>query len=510
MQNIFASIPLSQLRILAQALVYAAGSFLIFKFLLRYLKRFSPIQRHLRLSNLTILLFTLYMFLWGIGVKAEIVINPLLALILVFAGFLLISLAEYFVFEILLTPENKLSTPGLLRDVLRILILFLIVYAVIFGVFHFNLSTVLVSSAVLTAVLGLALQDILSSILAGVVLNIEKPFNIGDWVQIAGKQGEVAGISWRATRIRTLENNFVIIPNNSISRAEIINFKQPSSVVGQFLYIGTSYNDPPNKVKRAVEDVAFQVPGILKNPAPRLRTKEYSDFYIKYDCKYYIRDFRHHQEIADDFTTRLWYKFKREGIEIPFPIRTVRSMEAAEKRATSQTESAHRRIKGYLRSLPFFASLSDDEIERLTKNTPLYYFGVSEDIIIQGDEGSSMFIIISGKVKIIVKDKIGETVITELGEGEAFGEMSLLTGEKRSATVRCIEDSEIVEITKASFKDILSNNPSLAEQLSEKISVRAQEIKEKIRETNKLQQIQTKGQIEKSKILGIIRKFFEL
>ncbi len=510
MQEFIESLPLTQLETIALALVYAGVAYLVIRFLLRYLKRVPTIYKHRRIAQSANILFTLYILIWGLGIRDNIAQDVILTIVLLLAGYLTVVTIEYSFFEMFLHRDRRIVTPGLPRDVLRMAILLIVVYAVLLSVFNLDLSTVLVSSAVLTAIIGLALQDLLSNVLAGVALHIEKPFKVGDWVQVAGQQGEVAGISWRATRIKTLENNFVIIPNNSISQAEIINYTEPEPVQGRFLNIGASYNDPPNKVKKAIEEVAAQVPGILKNPPPSTRAIEYSDFSINYECKYFIDDYSMREDIGEEFVSRLWYKFKREGIEIPFPIRTLRPMAWAERMKESDEKANKQKVRGYLRSHELFADLTDEEIEKLTEDSAFHLFGVDEDIITQSDEGNSMFVIISGEAQILVSQNGREVEMARLGPGESIGEMSLFTGEKRTATVRCAEDSELVEITKENFKGILMKNPALVERLSEKISIRSKEIKDTLQATSALQLEDDNSETEKESFVRIIKNFFEL
>ncbi|MBD3169090.1 MAG: mechanosensitive ion channel [candidate division Zixibacteria bacterium] len=513
MREFLESLPLAQIRMAALAIVYTGITYLVLKLILRYLKRFAPIGRYNRLSNLTIWLYTVFVLMWGLKVPAHnFFYNLILSLALVFTGFLFVISVEYVIFDILLKrDESREPAPGLLRDVLRMAVLLLVVFAVISGVFKFDLSTVLVSSAVMTAVIGLALQDLLGNVLAGVALSVEKPFNVGDWVQVAGQDGEVVSISWRATRIKNIGNNYVVVPNGSISRAEIVNYSQPEPRMLQLLEFGTSYSDPPNKVRKVVREVASQVPGIMKYPEPITRTVKYSDFSIDYVCRYYIDNFSSQWDIADDLSTRLWYRFRREGIEIPFPIRTIQSMERSRKLKAQKSDGDKKDVVRYIRSLELFSMLSDDIIQELSEDSLLYEYGEKEDVIVQGDPGDSMFLIVSGRVKIVVKDERGyETDVAELGPGEAFGEMSLFTGENRAATVRCLEDSSLIEITKENFKNILLKDTSLVEKIASKIEVRTREIKDKLEKAKTIKPRDGKEQPRDDSLFRMIKNFFEL
>jgi small-conductance mechanosensitive channel/CRP-like cAMP-binding protein len=506
-------LPLSEIRTVALAVVYSGSTLILLRVIIHYFRNLPPIARHIRLANFTIWLFTLYVFLWSVGVPiSNFFLNAILAIALTLGGFILIITVEYLLFDLFFERGRRpVHTPALLRDVLRMAVLFMVIFVVLSRVFNFDLSTVLVSSAILTAVVGLALQDLLSSIIAGVVLNVEKPFDVGDCVNVAGQDGRVISVSWRSTRLKTPLNNYMVIPNNSISQAEIINYSQPNTRMAMFLKVGTSYNDPPHRVKKAIEEVAMQVPGILKNPAPLARTIEYSDFSINYSCRYYIDSFDDQWDIGDDFATRLWYRFKRDGIEIPFPIRTIQNMRWAEEKKEAEIKAGLEKSREYLRAYPLFQDLSDDEIARLAENSPVRLYGCNENVITRGESGDSMFITVSGRLKVmLVSDTGAETELAGLGPGDAFGEMSLFTGENRSATVRCIEASELVEITKEDFKEILENDETLVEKLAEKISSRSREIEEKIRAMDVTPETDIRKETTVDGLFRLIKNFFEL
>src|SRR3990172_2481503 len=119
----------------------------------------------------------------------------------------------------------------------------------IFFVFDKQLSGLLVASSVTAGLLAFALQDFLSGIIAGIALNIEPPFQVGDWVQVGDKDGEVVDINWRATTIRGRDFNYRVIPNSIISKEQIINFYRPTRLHALLLYVGVEYGAPPNRVK---------------------------------------------------------------------------------------------------------------------------------------------------------------------------------------------------------------------------------------------------------------------
>lgn len=506
------NIPLETIKTVALALAWTAGSFLILRLILRFASKHKAFVKARAAANIAVFLLVILIFLWRMGLPAYNYLNQILtALVLLVAAYVGVVLGEYFLFDFILSRKQQLPPSKLLRDVSRMAVLLLILFLVISGVFKLDLTTILVSSAVFSAVIGLALQDILGNVISGVALHVERPFRVGDWVEVADQTGEVVEMSWRATRIRTMENNYVVIPNSNIAKDRIINYKAPSPVLALYLRVGTSYEAPPHKVKQAILEIAAQTPGVLKDPAPHMRTIDYGDFAIEYELKFWINEYQRHPIIQDDLKSRIWYQFKRMGIQIPFPIRTLRFMERVKRKEAETAQNLWTEILDILKRCEIFAPLSEEQRLVLSRNAKLLPFGTGEFLIVQGEAGDSLFIVNKGGVEVSILGADGsKIVLAELGSGESFGEVSLLTGEERSATVKALEDTEAVVVTKEDLRGIMKETPSLAESLSLQLEKRLREMEEKRVEDKR--EWEEKAEIKEASVkwLRKIREFFDL
>ncbi|MEW6685915.1 MAG: cyclic nucleotide-binding domain-containing protein [Candidatus Edwardsbacteria bacterium] len=498
-----------------QTLILPAAISLILYLFLTVLQR--PLHRIRLLRkiklplNLIFLVFAIQLFLHfsklSVHSKVSLWLDALLVLFFFYLG---IRLADTYLFEFFLTPRKRAQIPLLLRDIIRwclVIIAFFLILNVMLGI---NLGPLVITSAALTVILGLALQETLGNLFSGISLNLERPFEIGDWITIGGHTGCVVDMSWRATKIRTFSNDYILIPNASIAKQEIINYYVPDKIHARFLKIGVSYEAVPNEVKKAILEAINETKGILKKPSPIIRLVDYGDFSISYSIEIWIQDFPHYREIEDELMTKLWYRFKREGITIPFPIRNVNLQYISERRKEETRKALIEQIVLRLTPIEIFSLLSSEEMTKLAEAVIVKHYAAREILVHQGESADSFYVINKGKVDVSVSDPQGRTTsVAQLGPDAFFGEMSLLTGEKRAATITALEDTEVLVINKESFRQILNENPQIAESLSKVMEKRQRENLEKMTKIKELTPEQ-KAAISSDSILKKIRTFFEL
>lgn len=186
-----------------------------------------------------------------------------------------------------------------------------------------EMTGILATSAVTSLVLGLALQPILGNFFAGVVISLEKPFRINDWIKYNDVEARVAQINWRTTHLRTRDNDNLVVPNRSIANAEIINYFYPHPLHMERLYVGVHYRTPPYRVKAALLHAVARVKDVLEKPSPAVFLVSFDDSAITYEVRIWIEDIAHKPRINSHVRSEIWEEFRRRGITIPFPIRTL-------------------------------------------------------------------------------------------------------------------------------------------------------------------------------------------
>lgn len=362
--------------------------------------------------------------------------------------------------------KRNFKTSNIIADIAKIIIFMIAIMFMLRVVFNVNLAAILTPSAILTAIIGLSMQDTIGNLISGLILQIEKPFEKGDWIEVEEIKGEVTEVNWRYTKIKTLEDIYVIIPNNNISREKVINFNKPTSVLNQVLTIGVSYSVSPLKVKSTIADVINRNKNIqLKN----VLLKEYGDSSINYDIIIVVESFTKLRTAKDEIFTGIWYEFKNKGIEIPFPIRTV--IMKNENEATAN----YSEITGKIKSSELFSALDEKTIQEFLDYGMVKRLQQGDKVVREKEPGNTMFFIIEGNFSV---EKDGK-VLAELTNGDFFGEMALLTGGRRAATVISKSQGIVIEIDREAFKLLIERDKKIIEKIREVFEKRSSMYKNK-------------------------------
>ncbi len=368
---------------------------------------------------------------------------------------------------VILVAVNPLRTdripdyfPTIVQDVL-VFTLFAVVATLVMD------EKFLTTSAVGAVVAGLALQDTLGNLVSGLAIQVEKPFYVGHWIASGSFEGEVTEITWRATKLRTRQGNQVIVPNGELAKAAIINYSEPASPTRVEIDVGTHYDNPPNHVKAVMLAVLDRDPLVLKSPAPVVHVMSFDASSILHRARFWIQHYPMDELITDRIRTAIYYAFKRENISIPYPI----AIEyGADLQAAGPDPAGLKTAEDLLGGTDLFGLLSLEDRQALAAASPLRLFGAGESIVRQGDAGYSAFVVSDGQVRVGLDP--GDVELAVLDRGEYFGEMSLLTGDPRTASVRAVGDCTVLEITADAFKAFVLRHPALVERIGAVIAER--------------------------------------
>jgi len=455
----------------ALSIVAFIGTFIVALSFGRFLKRRAEVRLGI-LYQLFCLALAFYVALAVYGLEAPWRVHVGAAAILLSTA-LIVALVNRYVWDIYFERRKQTPIPHFLREVVALIIFVVALLFVLSFAYHAErgLKSVVATSGVAAVILGLAGQNLLGGIIAGMSLQINRPYKVTDWLKVGDTYGEVMEINWRSTRLRTNDGIYLDIPNNEIVKSTIVNLHYPTEVHAMRIRVGVDYSVPPNRVKDALTRAAQSATNVLTEPKVRVFLVDFAEHAVTYEIKFYMGNHARINEINDAVRTNVWYELKRQRINIPYPIRTLQ----LERRPAAPVPEGHEEARSILRGEPLFQCLSDTQIDNLVKQSHLDHFGRGERVIEEGAEGDSMFILLRGAAEVSVS-KNGSTIpVATLRSGDCFGEMSLLTGEKRSATVRADGDCYVMEISKDVMGDVIRESPDCLKQLSELLARRKME-----------------------------------
>jgi CRP-like cAMP-binding protein/small-conductance mechanosensitive channel len=378
------------------------------------------------------------------------------------SGFVLILALIRLFFTVLFDsiPIVRGRFPKIVQDIL----LGLAYFVTLMGLFHTSgveLSSILTTSALLTAVVAFALQD---------------------WVSIdvmPNKYGRVLEINWRVTRLVTNELVEILIPNAIIAKSAVVNFSLPTPVVRRDIRVAVSYDVPPGRVEEVAIRAMRSCPDVLADPPPDCILEAFDDSGVRYWCRFFIGDFGRRDIIVGMVGARLYYEFLREGINIPYPIRTVNLYERSSEQERLAREDRIQKLAERFAAVDFLAPLGSEGLKTLAGRVQSVSYGRGEAIVHEGEAGSDFYLIERGDVAVVLDQGGTRREIARLAAGDFFGEMSLMTGEARRATVLAESDVRTVRVDKDSFRDVISVNPAVVEEMSRILVMRQSDLEER-------------------------------
>lgn len=315
--------------------------------------------------------------------------------------------------------------------------------------------------------IGLALRPVISNLIAGLTIQLGKPLKLGDWLLIDNRLFEVMELNWRTTRLRSMDHTYIEIPNVDLVNVHLQNYSYPTPHHAMRVTVPVEYEAPPNKVRRILLRATADVPGVLKEPAPEVYLKEFADSTINYEVRVWIEKDAEQDRIADGIRTDAWYELRRAGLTMPFPQRVVQYL-----RPKDDSEAQARHIAEILGRNMIFGVLDEAQRQKLVVGAHKQLFGKGERIFRQGEEGGALYVVVDGEADVYVEADGHSTRVNVVRSGECLGEISLLTGEKLSATVVATTDAEVVLIARERVAEVLRESPELVEKLSEILALR--------------------------------------
>ncbi len=361
------------------------------------------------------------------------------------------------------------QAPRLLVDIARVALLFVGSLAILSTIWGLSITGTFAALGLGGLVFGLAMQDTLASLMGGIAILSEKPFVVGDWIDIDGVEGKVTDINWRTVRIRNRQEDLIVVPNIVFGNQRIVNNSRPELDHIEVVDLGFSYEDPPNKVRAMLTEVIQGTPHLAPKSEVDIRCVSYDDFSIGYQVYLRMESFDIMPTVRSHFMTRIWYAAKRHEITIPFPIRTLHHFDAGALPTGGQPELVQRRVRSLSGStIPesVAETLAGEQVlseatDRTTDANHVLTFAAGELLQVEGGGSRGLGLILSGTA---VGLNNANEVVT-LTKGEVFGEQSMLGTKPNLLTIRALTDVEAVIISGTAVDNIARVNITFADEI---------------------------------------------
>jgi CRP-like cAMP-binding protein len=397
---------------------------------------------------------------------------------------LIINLAALAVFD-LLAPLTRWDFPDILHD-LAVGAAYLVAAGWLMHKAGLNLTSIIATSAVVTAVIGLSLQATLGNIVGGLALQVDESFQEGDWLEFENKQqAQVKKVRWRHTVLETRDNDTLIVPNGQLmaQSIKVLGRRDGKPVPHrQWVYFCVDFRFSPADVISVVNQalVAAPITGVVADPAAHCicndLARENRDGYVLYAVRYWIDDLWRSDSTNSDVRERVYSALKRGDIPLAIP---AAALFLEQEDSAKAERKLQRDVQGKLRTLDaidLFKSLDGDERRALAQTARRTPFGRAELITRQGAKANWLYVLSKGEVEVRVSTSEGDRRVAVLRAPSFFGEMALMTGQPREATVVALTEVECLRIDKADFQGILQRRPTIAERISEILAARRVEL----------------------------------
>ncbi|MBP9088236.1 MAG: mechanosensitive ion channel [Kofleriaceae bacterium] len=389
----------------------------------------------------------------------------------------IVALVTNIIFEITL-PRLGLALPRILADIVTG-ILVVVAMIVVGKRAGFSVAGLITTSAVLTAVIGFALQDTLGNIMGGLALQMDNSVKAGDWITLGPgqPQGRVTDIRWRYTAIETRAWETIIIPNGVLMRSQVTILGRRTGEALQWrrtFDFFVDFRTPPAAITHAIDTALAVMPieGIADEPRLHVLLSGYRDSVAQYTVRYWITDLARDDVLDSEIRVRLWYALRRADIAMAIPASAIFLTAESPERVARKSAVELQRRRQALHQVDLFRALAPDAVEQLATQMAYAPFATGETITREGDSADELYMVVEGQAAVVLGHGAAQREVARLGPGQFFGEMSLMTGEARAATVVAASQLTCYRIAKEAFQAVLRATPELAEPIAEVLAAR--------------------------------------
>jgi len=421
------------------------------------------------------------------------------------------SLIDIFIWN-RIEEQSDYPVSKLLKDIVSSICFFTGILIIAAFVFEKPVTGLWATSGVAVVVIGFALKQIISDIFSGIAINLEQSYRIGDWVEFEmefkprkSMYGQVIEVNWRATHLLTRAQETIVIPNSLMAGMKFVNYSSPGKHYRAEVLVSLSHTIPVDRVKRILMAAIKSTPGVMKNPESEVILFEFNERGAVWAARFWVPNFSLNRKIIKLVHENLLRHLQIAGIPLSYTRVDRHALTDEELKIDSKPSK-----ESLLKRTEIFNLLSQADISTLAENMAEHTFNSGDYIVQQGSEGTSMFIVAEGLVDILALDtNENEKQITSIEPGNYFGEMSLLTGQVRTASAKTRCETLCFEIDKKDLMPILIQKPELLDRISELMAERRYRLNELYENTDNDKEIAEKEDF-RTGLLHQMKRFFAI
>jgi small-conductance mechanosensitive channel/CRP-like cAMP-binding protein len=355
----------------------------------------------------------------------------------------------------------------LVQDLLAGLIYLAATFAIVANVFDLPVKGLLATSGAVAIIIGLALQSSLADVFSGIVLNIERPYRVGDWIILDDAlQGKVVETNWRATHILTGNQDVAIIPNSLIAKSKLVNCSTPTTIHGASIRIKLEPSLAPAAGCNLLKEVLLGTTHILRTPEPSVTVKDLSAEMIDFELSYSVADISVVDRAQNEIFDRVYRAAAAAGTKFSPRLAGIPKIAAAAEQGGSGV------AESLVAGVSLFSTLTAEEKATLTGQMERREFKPG-DVIAKAGTVLQALCIVSDGVLVGSREESGREIeVARLAPGDYFGEVGLLTGEPLRGDITALTRVVIYQISKETLAPLLKARPSITEELSECLAMR--------------------------------------
>jgi small-conductance mechanosensitive channel/CRP-like cAMP-binding protein len=410
--------------------------------------------------------------------SADLTTHIIVIALIVAVAVLIDALIRHFYWRGYLKRRRGQDTPALIQDIVTIL---LVTAALSIGLSiesGLSIGGIATASGATAIVLGLALQTVIQDLFSGLAINFDGSYAIGDWLTVYTDQmpeslyGQVTSITWRSTYLRLEDGRRLMIPNRMVTSNPVMNHSRPRDTKRIFVEVVIDNRIPTDRVTDMLLGEAFKMSrhaGLARHPEPDVLVKGMDSDRITYEVRFHHDPDKIHPDTARSVMLNALVEVIQQN-KLPTPVSQVELTQPPDL----AFELGEEEERSLIERAPLFRDILEKEhVDILIAHCRPSELPVGSVLMQQGDEGGSMFIIMEGAANVAIRNDSGQShEVNILATGDVVGEMSLMTGSPRTATVTALTEMRVLEIPKTAMELLFQKSPGLAERFSHVLAER--------------------------------------